>query len=185
MGTEYVTITDNADPRMHVLVYQRAKQVTGARLHCAVPVFQNNTSNEQSLIATDRSIVVPNNFGYSDLSATKHGNTTKPVMARIDVEPYGCRTVWTNEEVVAPSVVNKMSVANGLIYSYTKPKGPANTDAWYFTALDFESGAVVYSRLAGTGILYNNHYAPVYLGRDGKTEYVGVAGGIVAIRDTK
>lgn len=185
MGTEYVTITDNAQPKINVLVYHRGKEVTGPRLHCIVPVFQGQSSNEQSLIATDRSIIVPNNYGYSSADATTHGNTTKPGMARIDVEPYGCRTVWTNEEVVAPSVVNKMSVADGLIYSYTKPKGPANTDAWYFTALDFESGAVVYSRLAGTGILYNNHYAPVYLGPDGKTLYAGVVGGIVAIRDTK
>ena len=101
------------------------------------------------------------------------------------MEPYGCRTVWTNKEVSAPSSVNKMSVANGLIYAYTKSKGPANTDGWYFTALDFESGAVVYSQLAGTGLLYNNHYAPVYLGPDGKTAYVGVLGGLIAIRDTK
>jgi len=185
MGTEYVTITDNAQPKMNVLVYHRGKEVTGPRLHCIVPVFQGQSSNEQSLIATDKSIVVPNNFGYLSMDATAHGNTTKPGMARIDVEPYGCRTVWTNEEVVAPSVVNKMSVANGLIYSYTKPKGPANTDAWYFTALDFDSGAVVYSQLTGTGPLYNNHYAPVYLGPDGKTGYAGVVGGIVAIRDTK
>lgn len=185
MATEYVTITDNADPRMHVLVYHRAKQVTGARLHCAVPVFATNTSNEQSLIATDRSIVVPNNFGYSSEEATMHGKTTTPGIARIDVEPYGCRTVWTNEEVSAPTVVNKMSLANGLIYSYTKPKGPANTDPWYFTALDFESGQVVYSKLTGLGVLFNNHYAPVYLGPDGKTVYAGVIGGLVAIRDTK
>ena len=77
-----------------------------------------------------------------------------------------------------------MSLANGLIYTYTKPKGPATTDAWCFTAVDFRTGEVVYQRLAGTGILYNNHYAGAYLGPDGGL-YVGVLGGLVAMWDAE
>jgi hypothetical protein len=185
MGTEYVTITDNADPRMHVLVYRRAKQAAGPRLVCAEPVFQpGNSSTENSLVATDRSIIVENNFGYKTPNDTENGRTTKPGIARIDVNASGCRTVWTNEQESIPTVVTKMSVANGLIYTYTKPQGPANTDAWYFTAIDFETGQTVFKRLTGTGALFNNHYAGLYLGPDG-TAYVGVGGGIVAIRDRR
>ena len=40
MGTDYVTITDNADPQMHVNVYRREKTVSENRLVCSVPVFQ-------------------------------------------------------------------------------------------------------------------------------------------------
>ena len=185
MGTEYVTITDNAEPRMHVLVYRRAKVVTGQRLVCAEPVFKpGNSSTENSLVATDKSIVVENNFGYKSEKATEFGRTTKPGITRIDVDSTGCQTVWTNEDESIPTVVTKMSLANGLIYTYTKPKGPVNTDAWYLTAIDFETGMTVFKRLAGTGILYNNHYAALYLGPNG-TAYVGVLGGIVAIRDTE
>jgi len=187
MGRDYVTITDNGQPRMHVLVFRRAKEVTSPRLACAQPVFQpGNASNENSLIATDRSIIVENNFGYKAAQKdTTHGRTTKPGIARVDVDENGdCRTVWTNETISIPSLISKMSLANGLIYTYTKPKGPETTDAWYFTAVDFHSGAVVYSRLAGTGILYNNHYAGAYLGPSGAL-YVGVLGGVVAMRDTE
>jgi hypothetical protein len=185
MGTEYVTIADNAEPRMHVLVYRRAKQVTGSRLICAQPVFKpGNSSTENSLVATDRSIVVENNFGYKSEIDTEHGRTTKPGLARIDVDPTGCRIVWTNEQESIPTLVTKLSLANGLIYTYTKPKGPANTNAWYFTAIDFETGLTVFKQLAGTGILFNNHYAALYLGPNG-TAYVGVLGGIVAMRDTQ
>ena len=77
-----------------------------------------------------------------------------------------------------------MSLASGLIYTYTKDQGPGKTDAWYFTAIDFWSGETVFKQLAGTGVLYNNHYAPLYLGPDG-TAYVGVNGGLVAIRDSQ
>jgi hypothetical protein len=79
-------------------------------------------------------------------------------------------------------VVPKLSLATGLVYTYTKPADPGGTDAWYFTALDFRSGATVYKRLAGTGLGFNNHYAPVSLGPDG-TAYVGTLGGLVLLRD--
>jgi hypothetical protein len=187
MGSDYVAITDNGQPRMHVLVYRRARDVTSPRLACAQPVFRpGSASNENSLIATDRSIVVENNFGYKAAQKdTTHGRTTKPGIARVDVDEDGnCRTVWTNETISIPSVISKMSLSSGLVYTYTKPKGPATTDPWYFTAVDFHTGEVVYSRLAGTGVLYNNHYAGAYLGPNG-TLYVGVLGGVVALRDAE
>lgn len=184
MGSKYVAIADNADPKMHVLVYQRAKNASGSRLVCSVPVFTaNQGSTENSLIGTDRAIVVENNYGYNSPDDTTGGKTTMPGITRINVSSKGkCTKAWTNYSVSIPTVVSKMSVSNGLIYTYTKPAGPGTTDAWYFTAMDFATGNVVYSRLAGTGVLYNNHYAPVYLGPDGAA-YVGVVGGIVKIRD--
>jgi hypothetical protein len=184
IGTEYVTITDNADPQMHVLVYRRDKSVTGPRLTCSVPVFQPfEGDTENSLVATGKSIVVENNYGYVDYASTMNGQTTTPGITRIDLDTHGaCHTVWTNYSVSIPTVVTKMSVANGLIYTYTKPEGPGSLDPWYFTAIDFRTGQVQYSQLAGTGVLYNNHYAPAYLGPDG-TFYVGVLGGIVAMHD--
>lgn len=185
MGTEYVTITDNAEPRMHVLVYRRPKGVQGPRLVCAEPVFQPGFgSNENSLVATDKSIIVENNFGYVDITSTQNGSTTKPGITRIDVDESGCKTVWTNETEIIPTVVTKMSLASGLIYTYTKDQGPANTDAWYLTAIDYWTGETVFKQLAGTGTLYNNHYAPLFLGPDG-TAYVGILGGLVAIRDSQ
>jgi hypothetical protein len=186
MGREYVAITDNGEPRMRVLVYKRGKNVRGSRLICAEPVFgAHMASNENSLIATDRSIIVENNHGYTNpLVSTTGGRTTTPGIARVDLTGKGgCRTAWTNESVSIPSLISKMSLANGLIYTYTKPEGPdANTDPWYFTAIDFHTGKVVYQQLAGTGVFFNNHYAGAYLGPDG-TLYVGVLGGVVAMRD--
>jgi hypothetical protein len=187
MGNDYVTITDNAEPRMHVVVWKRAKQLApGAqRLVCEEPVFlPGQSSNENSLVATDKSIVVENNFGYKGSESTMHGSTTKPGIARIDINPdgNGCHTEWTNMAESIPTVVTKLSLANGLIYTYTKPKGPANTDPWYFTAIDFATGQTVYKKLAGTGLFYDNSYSAVTLGPNG-TAYVGVLGGIVAMRD--
>ena len=83
-------------------------------------------------------------------------------------------------------MVPKLSAANGLVYTYTKdplPQDPS-ADAWYLTALDFASGRTVYKRLGGEGLGHNNNYAPVTLGPDG-TAYVGVLGGLIALRDRR
>jgi hypothetical protein len=92
-----------------------------------------------------------------------------------------CATRWHSKEI-APSVVAKLSRGNGLVYTYTKDRSSDNSDGWYLTALDWATGRTVYKRLAGEGLGFNNNYAPVTIGADG-TAYVGVLGGLVALRD--
>ena len=178
-GDGYVAITDNADP-MDVVVYKRR---TG-RVVCRTSVFGKGASDtDQSLVAGKRSLIAENNYGYTGPAATEQGGTTTPGIERVDVDRdgSGCHRVWLSK-VRAPSVVPKLSLRAGLVYTYTKPKRADNVDAWYFTALDFKTGKVVYERLAGTGLGYNNNYAPVTLARDG-TAYVGVLGGVVRLAD--
>ena len=56
-----VAITDNADPQMHVVVFDRAD----GRERCRAPVFSPTASaTENSLIAIDGMLVVENNYGY-------------------------------------------------------------------------------------------------------------------------
>src|SRR5207249_7748506 len=110
MGTQFVTIADNADPRMHVNVYRRAAKPDRPRLICSEPVFQPSMSDTfNSLIATDRSISVENNYGYSDPLATFLGGTTEPGITRIDLDAdlNGCHTVWTNDKESLPNVVSQ------------------------------------------------------------------------------
>jgi len=181
MSDGRLAITDNADP-MNVVVYRRGRQVQGARLVCKGAVFRKGASaTDQSLIAARDSIVVENNYGHSGPTAVSDGRTTEPGLERVDVRGGRCTTVWRSDEI-SPSVVPKLSIETGLVYTYTKPRRSDDTDAWYLTALDFCSGRTVYRRLAGTGLGYNNNFAPVTLGPDG-TAYVGALGGLVALRD--
>jgi hypothetical protein len=78
--------------------------------------------------------------------------------------------------------VPKLSLGNGLVYTYTKPVDPNGVDSWYLTAIDFRTGHTIYKRLAGTGLGFNNNWAPVTLAPDG-TAYVGALGGLVLLRD--
>ena len=183
MGRRWVAITDNADP-MNVRVYRRKRGSKGSPV-CARSVFAKGASaTDQSLIAAGRSLVTENNYGYS-VAATEMGGSTSPGLARVDVRKrkgkrgFRCVAVWTSRER-APSVVPKLSLAAGLVYTYTKPALHSGEDPWYLTALDFRTGKTVYRRLAGRGFGFNNNYAPVTIAPDG-TAYVGVLGGLVAL----
>jgi hypothetical protein len=184
LGGEHVAITDNADP-MDVVVYRRARSVGGSRLVCTQPVFEKGASaTDNSLIGAGRSLVVENNYGYTGPASTQDGKTTAPGLERVDLDAdgTGCSSVWRSQER-APTVVPKLSAANGIVYTYTKDPQPDGADAWYLTALDFHTGRTLWKRLGGEGLGHNNNYAPVTLGPDG-TAYVGVLGGLIALRDS-
>ena len=182
MGAGLVAITDNADP-MNVVVYKRGRTVTGGRRVCRQPVFREGQSaTDNSLIVAGRAIVVENNYGYEGPRSTMNGGVTAPGIERVDLDAdgVGCRRVWRSEEI-SPTVVPKLSLGNGLVYAYTKTR--SENDPWYLTAIDFRTGATVFKRLSGSGLGFNNNYAPITIGPDG-TAYVGVLGGLVLLRDT-
>jgi hypothetical protein len=182
IGTRWIAITDNADPRMHVVVYDRRKGVS-SRLHCSVPVFGADAGDtENSLTDTGNSVLVENNYGYEGVQSTLLGETTTPGFARVLIQASGCRLAWTNSTVSAPTSVPKASLGNGLAYAYTKPARSDGIDAWYFTAIDIRTGKVKWSRLTGTGIQWNNHYSSIYLGPDG-VAYVATLAGLVRVAD--
>ena len=188
MNGRWVAITNNADP-MAIVVFDRRRKARGRRLICRQPVLGEGTgSTDQSLIGFDRSIITENNLGYAGPASTQGGRTTTAGLERVVVrrkrhrDPNrNCRVAWRSEEI-APSVVPKLSLDAGLVYTYTKPETGGPDDPWYLTALDFRSGETVYKQLAGTGLGFNNNYAPVTLGPDG-VAYVGVLGGLVRIAD--
>ncbi len=203
----YVAITDNADP-MDVVVYRTGDRMARGqrRVVCTVPVFAKGASaDENSLISMGRSLIVENNYGYvlQKFNDVISGGTGKPPieiggnlrlvsapgMDRIDIAANGsgCRIVWRNNTVRTPSAVSKGDSANGLIYTFQKPKDPSGAGVWYWSALDYRTGKVVWMRRAGYGGLYNNHYSGIAIGTNpltGKpTLYLGGVGGLMALRD--
>ncbi len=182
MGRQYLSIADNA-ARMKVVVMRRDRRLPRGtrRVVCEQPVFRKGAgATENSIIATGHSMIVENNYGYfPPPDATSNGKTTRPGVARVDIKRggRGCETVWTSSEI-SPSTVPKMSLATGLIYIYTKPKGMP--DAWYLTAVDFWTGKTVWRRLIGTGTLFNVHYAGITISPSGVL-YSGVLGGTIGV----
>jgi hypothetical protein len=181
-GNQFVAIADNADPYMHVNVYNRQ---TG-QLVAQQAVFTNlpyRGDTENSLIAVNHSILVENNFGNKSVLSTIGPATTQPDMDRVDFNPTTgqSRVVWQNTHIAVPSIVSQLSTSDGLEYTYAK-----DARGWYWAALDFRTGAIVaksyvpWSHIVG-GALANNWYSGLTIGPDGSA-YAGVFGGIVAWR---
>lgn len=186
MSGGYVAITDNADP-MNVVVYRKAKRLRPGqrRVVCEVAVFDKGASaTENSLITARRSLFVENNYGYQDPFGLRSGALTTPGFARVDVQRNGkgCRKVWTNRTERAPTVVAKLSTRTGLIHTYTRDEAPLGGQPYFWTAIDARTGRTAWKVYAGSGLGFNNNYAGLALGADG-TAYLGVTGGIVALRD--
>ncbi len=174
----YVAITDNAEPRMNVVVVDTASG--DPVVHCTVPVFGDGESaTDNSLIALGESLIVENNYGYT-VTAVTGGHTTTAGLTRIDVDDTGCTVAWESTDVTIPSLVSKGVSADGAVLTYSKESSLLGVDAWWFTAVEAGSGEVLWRRLAGVGPLLNNHYAAGYLGPDGSV-YVGTISGIVAM----
>ena len=184
MDNGYVAITDNADP-MNVVVYRTAGKLRGKkRKVCEQPVFAKGASaTENSLLTAGRSLIVENNYGYQDPFGPNSGAVTQPGFARVDVKKSGegCKLRWTNKDVRAPTVVPKLSTKTGLIYAYARPDDPS-AQGYYWTAIDWRNGKTAWSQYAGSGASFNNNYAGLAIGPNG-TAYLGVIGGIVALRD--
>src|SRR5262249_52242153 len=181
-GNQFVAIADNADPFMHVNVYDR---LTG-KLVAQQAVFTNlprHGDTENSLIAVNHSILVENNYGNRSVGSTLGPATTEPDIDRVDFDPATGQSsvVWENADIAVPSIVSQLSTSDGLEYTYAK-----DAKGWYWAALDFGTGAIVaksyvpWSDTLG-GALANNFYGGLTIGPDGSA-YAGVIAGIVAWR---
>lgn len=200
-GGGSIAITDNADPKMNILVFRRGKAGPGSKPLCKQPIFQSGeSSDENSLISVPGGIIAENNYGYTGplpAGATLRSPTTTPGLVRVNVnyKNGGCKMAWSNNTARIPSSVSKANLKTGLVYAYTHPSSAElpwkiaalpealAPDSWFFSAFDIRTGKQVWSQLVGSGLAFNNNYAPISLGRDGAA-YVGTLGGLVRIADT-
>lgn len=172
-----------------------------SNLVCTVPLFRPNASaTENTLIThydgTTYSAVVTSSFAAppvinffnssTTLNSSGHVVTTAaPGFVRVDFDPRdgpSCRVRW---EVDLPGTgIPTLSTAAGLLYQYHQDGELAREGGleWYVSAVDYESGEVVWRVRTGTGPLFNNNYQSPTLGPDGAV-YEWVQGGIVKVFD--
>ena len=183
LGDKFVAIADNAQPQVNVLLYHRHVEGSESRLVCKVPVFQpGKSATENTLIGVGNSLIVENNYGYDLFTNMMFGRTGKGGIARIDIKDNKCEVKWQNP-IISQTTVPKLSLETGLIYVYTKdPSIGWGVDAYYLSALDFDTGETVFEVLTGTGVSYDNNWSPITLGPN-QCAYVGVLRGLVQICD--
>lgn len=176
-------ITDNADGRINLVVYDR----TNGKVISTTPLFKDGAScSENSLIADGRSFVIENNYSPDGAGFLVADPKSEPGVTRVDInaDVTGANVVWESQEA-SNTTVPKLSTKTGLIYLYTRIENkdiPDRAVAWYVTAISFRTGETVFRVFTGTGRSWNNSYAPIILGPNG-TLYVGTFNGLVSVRD--
>jgi hypothetical protein len=198
----YVNITDNADP-MDIMVYRTAphphrtvcrklrsgfgfqgggqcSRVPLRRQVCKVPIFRKGASaDENSIISAGDTMIAEDNYGYTGPQSLAN-KVTPAGIVRVDLNRHGrgCHRVWVTHGLSTPTVVSKVAMANGLVYTYTTDK----QGHWWWTTLNFRTGKLVYKSYSGTGFSWNNNYAGISISPSGR-EYVGTIGGIISLHD--
>jgi hypothetical protein len=185
-------ITDNAEPRIHVLFVRRSD---GAVV-CSAPVFEPGRSGTDISTAGFEladgggrgtgvySVLVENNWGHH---AFPHSRPA-PGLTRVDAvrqsdsgdDGYRCQQVWASAEKSIG--VFKLSLGNGLAYMYWRGE-TGLIPQWYLTAVDWRTGQTIYKKRTGAGLGYNNWAGALFLHPDGGLAYSTTIFGLAAVRD--
>lgn len=185
ISDEYVVIADNAEPQTNLLIFRRDINFTGSRLVCKHPVFEpGKSATENSIIAHGGSFIIENNYGYDLFLTMMFGKTSTGGVTRVDLnsDGNGCTTVWTSP-IKSQTTVPKLSLETGLVYVYAKdPDARWGIDAYYLAALDFATGKTVFEALTGTGVAFDNNWAPITLGPN-RCAYIGSLRGLIQLCD--
>ena len=160
------------------------------------PVFAKGAgSTDNSLIGTDRSLIVENNYGYQISAGDLSGGATAPGLTRIDVVKKKPKKRREGPEAEG---AGEVPLPQRLDQRRARALGRAQALAQQRAGLHLHASAALgrHRRLVpdrarlphrAHGLPpprrhrfgFNNNYAPVTLGPDG-TAYVGVLGGVVA-----
>jgi hypothetical protein len=184
-----VVITDNAEPRIHLLFIQRADGDVVARM----PLFEDGKSGtdvsaacfeqaDQDGMGTGiYSALVENNWGHHTFPRSRpEAGLTRVDVARQPDGTYRCQTVWKSPEKSIG--VFKLSFGSGLAYMYWRSEACPVTQ-WYLKTIDFGTGRTVYKTRVGAGLGYDNWAGALFLHPDGGIAYSTTLFGIVMIED--
>jgi hypothetical protein len=186
-----VAVTDNAEPRVHLLFLRRSD----GELLCSLPLFaEGHSGTDITAIGFEHaelngagtgiySTIVENNWGHSRFPVARPvGGIERIDLIRLPDGSYTCERVWHSAEKNIG--VFKLSLGNGLLYLYYKEDGPPLSERWYFSTVDFLTGETVYKQLIGSGIGYNNWAGAIFLHPDGEVAYSTTIFGLVMMADT-
>ncbi len=171
-GADYLTIVDNADNQVQLLVYRSGS----GQLVCSQPVLtQGGPGSENSPIGIGRSAFVASTYGYPYPTTPTDADPAVPPtapfvggMTRVDVDDGGCHTVWDNK--ARSAAVPHLSTADGNIYTITRVGPPETTplDAYKYAVVDPETGAVEAEQLLSGTIVADTLQTSPLITKDGK-----------------
>ncbi|MDJ0762301.1 MAG: hypothetical protein QNJ97_04875 [Myxococcota bacterium] len=196
-GTDYVTLTDNADALISAIVLDASPVTpenggTGGTVVCEQLLFADGSSGtENSAIGIGHTLIVASTYGYPYPAIPEDVGPAVPEtadfmggMVRIDVreDQSGCDVIWQN--AVRSSAVPKLSLADEFLYTIERQSPtPGNfttglLDSYHFTVLDPHTGDVLNQDHIGANAFRDTLQMAGNIGKKG-VYWQGTMGGIV------
>lgn len=187
-GTEYVGITDNADPRLHVVVCNRQDGTIISRTPC----FEGmRSADEASLIGVRDTFVAENNFGHYPTWPFFQLVPNGPGMTMIRMRPDGSEpaadVIWNLPDVHFYAM-NMLCRESGIIFAHTcdwtADISAIKGGMYYVSAIDSFNGRVIWRIPLGRGVEYCHEYGGIYFNRNGDL-FIGTNQYLVCIKNFK
>ncbi|MFZ5564468.1 MAG: hypothetical protein ACOZBW_10485 [Thermodesulfobacteriota bacterium] len=185
-GMDYVMITDNADDRISLLVFD----ADDGRLVCRQPVFTAgvNSGTENSAIGIGNTVIIASTYGYPYPQLPEGAGESVPEsadfaggMVRVDIHDCAgdpscepSRIVWANS--VRSAAVPKLSTADEYIYTVERSR----FDVYCFTVIDSDTGKVLKQQEIGWGFFADTLQMAGNIGING-VYWQGTISGVVRI----
>lgn len=180
---QYVAITDNANPRLNVMVCNRE---TGEVI-CKTPCFNKlRSAAEASLIGVGSYFIVENNFGHEDPTYPfSQLVANEPGMEMIDLsnELEDEQKLWCLDNIHFYAMT-MLCRGSGIIFAHTCDwSGPLSAEqggVYYISAIDSYNGRVIWRIPLGRGVDYCHEYGGIYFNRNGDL-FIGTNQNLVSI----
>ncbi|MGW1061756.1 hypothetical protein [Micromonospora rubida] len=187
-GTEYVAITDNAVPRMNLVVVRADGAAAGPQVVCVQSLFARQPAGgtENAPVAAGRSVFLTNTYGYDYPTLPPDAGPSVPQdapftggLTRVDVraDRSGCDVRWETD--TRSAALPRLSTGDGKLYTVAQ-QGPLRTDLdpFYFAAVDAHTGTVTDQALLGAALVNPLQTAGTALNR---VYYQGTLTGVVRV----
>lgn len=197
-GTEYVTITDNGDSELNLLVWDGGRDTpenggSSGALVCSIGLFGPGAAGtENSAIGIGNSVFVASTYGYPYPEVPEGAGPAVPEeadfaggMVRVDIreDRTGCDLVWEN--AIRSAAVPKLSVSDDIIYTVERRSTTSNEstnllDVYDFVAVCPHTGTVLGKDKVGGTALHNTLQMAGNIGQGG-VYWQGTMSGIFRI----
>jgi len=185
-GRRTVVITDNASPKMNVVVFDYDSVVGESPV--TMPVFQNmRSANEASVIGVNQSIFVENNFGHtigyfhSQWVATQTGMTKLTV----DMSKSSAELDW-DQDRCAFIAMTMLARKSGILFAHSGEwdvRSDTEGAMYNIIAVDSYDGRVIWRVPIGRGGPFCHEFGGIYFDQIGDKIFMATNDYLISIQN--
>lgn len=170
-GTELIGITDNADPRLHVVVRRRDNGDDVAQIPCFEKM---RSADEASLIGVGETFVVENNFAHYPTwphsQTVANGTGMSSITVSTTQDNHNLESTWDMDGTHFYAM-NMLCRESGIIFAHTcdwsSDESSIKGGMYYVSAIDSFNGRTIWRIPLGRGVDYCHEYGGIYFNQGG------------------